>query len=332
MKVTPWLNFGPKLVYFRINHMTQANLVLVLGDQLSLNNPALAVARAGTDIVLMAEVHEETHYVRHNRHKIAFILSAMRHFREQLVERGFEVIYYRLEEGVSSLEAAVCRAIDRCGRLPLRVCQPGEQRLADAFKTWKKRLQLQVTVMEDTRFLATREDFERWANARKQLRMEYFYRGMRQRYGLLLTPEGKPAGGRWNFDQQNRKGWRASRSIPARPPGNQDAITRAVIAEVELRFPDNPGQLAEFYCAVSADEAQEHFDWFCDNALGQFGTWQDAMADESPWLFHSLISMYINVGLLDPLRVCTTANSVTPRDLFGRCWAGASISGASTGC
>jgi deoxyribodipyrimidine photolyase-related protein len=281
-----------------------SKLILVLGDQLSHANPALASARPGEDVVVMAEVREEAAYVRHNRHKIALIFAAMRHFRDELIERGFRVIYFQWADGLGSLEEALKRAIALSGAVAVDVCEPGEYRVLKAMQDWRQRLGLPVDVMPDTRFLASKVDFAQWAGCHKQLRMEYFYRTMRKRYGILLDEDGKPEGGRWNYDKDNRKGWRGRERIPRRPVLSHDRTTLEVLEEVSKAFPDNPGDLDRFYCAVTASQAQAQFDWFCANALDRFGTWQDAMADESPWLFHSLVSMYLNIGLLEPLAVC----------------------------
>jgi deoxyribodipyrimidine photolyase-related protein len=279
-------------------------LLLILGDQLSDANPVLADATPGQDHILLAEVAEEASYVPHNRHKIALIFSAMRHFAERLRERGFAVSYRAHEEGVASLEQAAREALAQTGAACLRLCEPGEYRLRAVMDGWSGRLGVPVELLEDTRFLASHADFQRWAHGRKQLRMEYFYREMRRRYGLLMDAQAEPEGGRWNYDAENRSGWRAQVPVPDRPAVPCDATTQAVLGYVAAAFPDNPGDLSHFRLAVTAEEAQAQFDWFCDHALAEFGTWQDALAEESPWLFHSLVSMYINIGLLEPLPVC----------------------------
>jgi len=284
--------------------MTAKRLILVLGDQLSENNPALKSADPAQDTLLLAEVAEEAAYVRHNRHKIALIFAAMRHFAKRLESAGFSVIYYQYADGKPSLEAAVADALKTCGADSVCCCEPGEYRLQSAMTTWSKSLGVPVEVLEDTRFLSANADFAAWAEGRKQLRMEFFYREMRKRYGVLLEPDGKPAGDKWNYDSDNRKGWRAQEPVPERPAITRDAITDTVLAEVEAAFPDNPGDLAEFCYAVTHKDAQAQFDWFCEHALPLFGTYQDGLAEESPWLFHSLISMYLNIGLLEPLPVC----------------------------
>jgi len=295
--------------------MTEKNLILILGDQLSMKNPALASARPGIDTLVLAEVAEEASYVRHNRHKMVLLFSAMRHFAAESRTAGFEVIYFSLQDGLPSLYAACERALATCGARCLRICAPGEYRLWSAMATWGDDLGVPVEVLEDSRFLSPLEDFRHWASGRKQLRMEYFYRDMRKRYHLLLEENGEPVGGKWNYDAENRVGWRGQMAIPERPDVAIDAVTAEVIAHVEAAFPDNPGDLSQFRLAVTHVDAQRQFDWFVAHALGQFGTYQDALAEESPWVFHSLISMYLNCGLLEPLAVCQQVESAWQRGL-----------------
>ena len=280
----------------------EKRLLLVLGDQLTPDKGALSGANPESDVIVMAEVAEEATYVRHNRHKIAFIFAAMRHFRDEMRECGFEVIYFDYDEGLRSLEDAVQRALADRDAERVLCCEPGEYRLLEAMRDW--RLSVPLDIVEDDRFLVNHEAFEAWAHGRKSLRMEYFYRGVRRDYALLLEPGGDPVGGRWNFDAQNRAGWRGKTPLPERPAPADDPITREVLALVEREFPEHPGDLALFAYATTREGALAALEFFLSDCLSDFGRYQDAIAEESPWLFHALISMYINVGLLDPLEVC----------------------------
>ena len=172
-------------------------------------------------------------------------------------------------------------ALDATGCGELLVCEPGEYRLASAMATWSGELAVPVQILEDRRFLASHDQFQQWAAGRKQLRMEYFYRDMRRQYGVLLDG-AEPCGGKWNYDSENRVGWRGQCEIPERPDLVPDAITSEVIALVERGFPSNPGDLTQFRLAVTRDDAQAQFDWFCNYALANFGTYQDALVEESP--------------------------------------------------
>jgi len=164
-----------------VKKITEANLILILGDQLSLDNPALRDARPGMDLILMAEVREEATYVRHNCHKIALIFSDMRHFREVLRKRGFTVRYREFAEGVESLAQAV-KEVDPSEYARLVVCETGEYRLRIAMAEWRSAYGIDVEIRDDSRFLCSTAEFKAWADGHKQLRMEFFYRTMRKRY------------------------------------------------------------------------------------------------------------------------------------------------------
>ena len=283
--------------------MNKRTGILMLGDQLSWQHAALTTVDPEQVVIILAEVVEEATYVRHNRHKIALLFSAMRHFAVALRERGFQVEYYAFEEALPTLLSACERAQTQVGFNRLVVCEPGEYRLREQMMRWSTALEMEVEILEDTRFLSSVEDFSQWAEGRKQLRMEYFYREMRKRYALLMDGD-QPEGGKWNYDAENRSGWRGQCEIPERPTPPQDAMTREVIQAVNAAFPGNPGDLTTFRWAVTAEAAADELSWFCTHALPHFGTYQDALTESSPWLFHGLISMYLNCGLLEPLAVC----------------------------
>jgi deoxyribodipyrimidine photolyase-related protein len=289
--------------------MTIRHLRLVLGDQLSFENPVLQEGDPEHDLVLMAEVVEETRYVRHNRHKLVLVLSAMRHFARELESAGWRVRYMDLGSQCPSLFDALVRTVE--DTQPEAVCctEPGEYRLRRAMADWTRALDVPFELLGDTRFLASHDDFRQWAAGRKQLRMEYFYRDMRQRYGLLLDGDGGPEGGRWNYDRENRAGWRGEDVPPPREGTSPDALTRAVIREVDERFADCPGDLSEFAWAVTREDAEAELEAFCRRRLSRFGHYQDALADGEPWLFHSRLSAYLNIGLLEPLAVCRRVES-----------------------
>ncbi len=294
--------------------MSDAKTVLILGDQLSRNLATLRDLNPAQDRVVMAEVAAEASYVPHNRHKIALIFSAMRHFRDALRADGLAVTYFEYSEGLASLGEALDLARKRSSITQVDCCEPGEYRVQEHLNAWARQSACTINWVEDDRYLCSINAFKAWASGRKQLRMEHFYRQMRRQHGLLLDASGGPEGDKWNYDQENRAGWRGKDSIPQRPDIPQDAITKAVFAEVETAFPDNPGDLSQFNFAVTAGGATAQLDFFIDHCLPLFGRYQDAMAEESPWLYHSLISMYLNIGLLDPLDICQRAEKAWRED------------------
>lgn len=280
-------------------------LIAILGDQLSHGISALSGQDKADAVILMVEVDEETTYVRHHKAKIAYILSAMRHHACSLREAGWIVDYVKLDDAKNSgsLTGEIALAIERHRPSLIRATEASEWRVRTMLESWADRFDVPVSLLPDDRFLASHDDFETWAADRKQLRMEFFYRDMRRKSGLLMDGD-KPVGGQWNFDSENRKPAKNGIVIPKPLHFEPDPITREVLQMVEARFAGHPGRTAKFGFAVSREDALKQQAHFLDHALPFFGDYQDAMLTGEPFLWHSILSPYINSGLLDPLELC----------------------------
>ena len=279
-------------------------LVLILGDQLSLDLASLCAADKEHDIIVMAEVASEATYVRHHPKKIAFIFSSMRKFAAALKTDGWKVLYSQLDDtqNAGSIPAELLRRAQESGAKEVIATRPGEWRLIEALEGTP----LQVYLLEDDRFLATHAEFEAWAEGRKALRMEYFYRDMRRKTGLLME-DGKPAQGQWNFDHDNRKAAPKDVSYSGPLSFEPDAITKDVLDLVAASFGDHFGTLENFNFATTRAEALQALEHFITHALLRFGDFQDAMLSENKFLYHAVISPYLNAGLLGPLEICQAA-------------------------
>ncbi|MCH1378201.1 MAG: cryptochrome/photolyase family protein, partial [Alphaproteobacteria bacterium] len=289
-------------------------LRLVLGDQLSRDLPSLTDLDPAKDLVLMAEVMSEVTYVKHHKRKIAYLFSAMRHFAESLGKDGIAVRYRRLDDAdnAGSLAGEVAAAIAVFAPDRIVVTAPGEYRLADEMAGWQARFGLAVDIRADTRFLCSLGDFAEWAEGRKSLRMEFFYRDLRRRYQVLMEGD-EPIGGKWNYDADNRQPPKAGLAVPSPSSFAPDAITAEVLALVEARCADHFGQLAGFDFAVTRDQALHVLDQFIAERLPLFGTYQDAMIEGEPWMYHSHIGLYLNAGLLSPIEVIRVAEAAYHR-------------------
>ena len=286
-------------------------LRVILGDQLSTRLAVVAGADKARDVFLMAEVMAEATYVNHHVKKIAFLFSAMRHYAAALRAAGYRVRYVALEDdgNSQSLEGEILRAVEELAPERMVVTEPGEWRLRDGFEALRLALAVDLEILPDTRFLCSHDAFAAWAGDRRELRMEYFYRDMRRRHDLLMEADGKPAGGRWNYDAENRKPPKAGLGSPPRLSFRKDAITLEVLELVRRRFPDGYGRLEPFHFAVTRRQALRELDHFIAHVLPGFGDYQDAMVRGEPWLRHSLLAAYINAGLLYPLEVCRKAEA-----------------------
>ncbi|MFM2372484.1 MAG: hypothetical protein RIS85_2206 [Pseudomonadota bacterium] len=285
-------------------------LVPILGDQLSPDISSLADREPDDTVILMMEVAEETTYVRHHKAKIALILSAMRHFADELRRSGWTVDYLTLDDpaNTGSFTGEVARAIERHQPRGVQVTEPGEWRVRRAMEQWRSTLPVRVRILHDTRFICPLPDFYAWAAGRKELRMEWFYREMRRKTGLLMEGD-KPEGGRWNFDAENRGGPEAGLQPPAVPAFEHDAVTRDVLAMVEQRFANHFGSLENFGWPVTRADAEAAAAAFLKDRLPLFGKYQDAMVAGEDFLFHAALSPAINIGLIDPLDLCRRAEN-----------------------
>lgn len=276
---------------------------MILGDQLSESISSLKGTDKDKDIIFMCEVLEEATVVPHHKKKIALIFSAMRHFAEALKVNGYQVTYVKLDDknNSNSFTGEVNKACQIYKTKKVILTQPSEYRVLKAAQSWENKFKIPVEIREDDRFLCSIAEFEQWQEGRKQLRMEYFYRTMRQKYHILMDDNNKPTGGQWNYDTENRKPPKKGLFIPAPYQVKTDSITEGVLALVDKKFDNHFGELSNFNFAVNREQALAVMKDFIDNRLEFFGHYQDAMISGEPWMYHSHISFYLNIGLLNPL-------------------------------
>ena len=281
---------------------------LILGDQLSNQISSLKGADKKNDVILMLEVMEECSYVPHHKQKIVLFLSAMRHFSADLRLKGYRVDYVKLDDpaNTGTLTSEIKRAINRWQNEGLILTEPGEWRIQKLAESWNTSLNIKVDILPDDRFFASKERFKEWASDRRTWRMEYFYRELRKENQLLMK-DGKPVGGSWNFDSKNRRNLPKGLSIPNRLRFPPDQITREVMELVSNTFKNNFGNLENFSWPVTRSEALESLRHFLQEMLPLFGDYQDAMKSGETFLFHSLLSTSLNIGLLLPQEVCRGA-------------------------
>ncbi|MEO7241266.1 MAG: cryptochrome/photolyase family protein [Variovorax sp.] len=285
-------------------------LVLVLGDQLDLHSAAFEGFDPSDDRVLMVEAPDESTYVPSTKMRTALFLSAMRHFAEALTTDGRPLDYLRLgTHPFDSIAAALEDALMRQRPEALVMIEPGEWRLEQAVGDVCTRAGVRLDVRDDLHFMCSRRDFAAYARGKARMVMEGFYRDMRRKHSILLASAGEPAGGRWNYDHDNRGAFgRAGPGALPRPPSfAPDAITREVLADVQAHFGDHYGSAEAFDWPVTRSQALEALDDFVRHRLPSFGRYQDAMWVDEPFVHHALISSSLNLKLLNPREVIAAA-------------------------
>lgn len=284
------------------------SLVIILGDQLDPDHPALRGADASTTRILMVEALEESTHVWSSKVRSTLFFSAMRHHAEQLRQQGWQVDYLRLgTHPFGSLQEAWLDALSHQADEVLCV-EPGDHRVTQMLEEVCAKVGVPLRWLPDEHFMITRAEFAKWTGKSKQLRMEMFYRMMRKRHGVLMQGD-EPVGGEWNFDAENRRsfGKAGPQGLPALPRFEPDQLTRQAMADVQVHLADHPGELDDFNWPVTRAQALQALHDFIDQRLGCFGPTQDAMWQNEPFLFHSLISSSLNLKLLNPREVIAAA-------------------------
>ena len=277
-----------------------ATTVWILGDQLIPEHPAIERAKAKSSpehiYVLMIESDARVRRHRYAAKKLILLFSAMRHFAGELRERGFTVDYRISKDMTSAIH------------VHLQDYQPDSMVMMAASSTRGQEYQRNLTdrvgipvkVLPNSMFLSNRYDPFPEISSEKNVRQETFYREIRRHFQLLMTEDGDPLVGQWNFDKQNRKKLPTDIDLPGRIRFEPDELTQDVIQSVSERFPwIDP--IADFDLAVTHEDAQRAAEDFFQHRLKYFGTYEDAMTQRGEVLFHSMLSPYLNLGLLDPL-------------------------------
>ena len=288
------------------------HLLLVLGDQLDISASLWQDFDPAQDAVWMAEVDEESTHVMSSKQRICVFLSGMRHFAQGLREKHWHVIYALLDapDNSGTLAGELDKAIARYRPQQLVMTAPGDWRVLQSLRGVALQHSLNLELRDDSHFFSTVRDFSQHMTGRKQIRLEYFYRELRQKHQVLMDGK-KPVGGEWNFDADNRGsfGKQGPGVIPAPTRFEPDAITREVMQLVNRRFAHHPGSLETFGWPVNRAQALQVLADFIQYRLPQFGQYQDAMWEGEVWLYHSHVSCALNLKLLNPREVVAAAEN-----------------------
>jgi len=292
--------------------MTLRHLVIVLGDQLDLQASAFDGFDHAQDCVWMAEVAQESTHVPSAKPRIALFLSAMRHFAQALgtLQRRLDYTHVDDADNTGTLAGELRRAIARLAPQGLVMTAPGDWRVLQAIRSVATESGLPLDLRDDRHFFSTVREFAQHAQGRKQLRLEYWYRALRQQHRILMEGD-TPAGGQWNFDADNRQafGKEGPTDLPAPRRFAPDATTREVIALVQTRFASHAGHLDSFGWPVTREQALLALQDFITHRLPLFGRYEDALWAGEPWLYHSQLSAALNLKLLNPREAVQAAEA-----------------------
>ena len=277
--------------------MNSVNLetIWVFGDQLNRDIGALRLARPDTHQILMVESRAKVASRRWHIQRAHFIVASMRRFADELREEGFSVDYQRAD----SMRDGVRRHQEMCAPSQISVTEP------NSFAARELVASLDVHVELSDQFLCHPSLFEEFAGTRKTFKMEDFYRWQRKRLNILMDGD-TPVGGQWNFDEENREP--PPKTGHDRWPQPVYAQLDEIDAEVMRDVSETTwGAVPDGTWATSRRGALERLDFFVKELLPMFGEHEDAMLQSNWHLAHSLLSPYLNIGLLLPGEVVNAA-------------------------
>lgn len=267
-------------------------------DQLSANSAILTSANRRSDLILMVESEANLTARAWHIQRLFFLISAARHFAYRLSKDGFRIVYLK------------AKSFDEAFR-EVAAAFPDARRLAmepPSFRLTEHLLRHGFELIESDLFLTSKTLFTDWANSKKSLLMENFYRAQRVRLGILMDGD-QPLGGAWNFDKENRLPPPKGHSWPEYLQHDRDELDVTVIAELRERLPQLWGEDPDRTWATTREGALRQLQYFLDHHFAEFGPLEDAMPEEKEsWqVHHSLLSPYLNNGLLHPREVIDAA-------------------------
>ncbi|MDJ0837327.1 MAG: cryptochrome/photolyase family protein [Acidobacteriota bacterium] len=263
------------------------------------------------DLVFMAEDVTLFRRFRFHKNRIILILAAMRQIAADLTDHGYRVHYEALDTGdlSSGYEEKLASFLEKWDVTALHCYEIEDKFMETRLNRFCRQVGLRLVVHPTPLFMVSREQFREYlANSRKPF-MKTFYQSRRLGFGILMDERGKPVGGKWSFDQSNRKKLPKGLEIPDLPPKTLSRVERSVIELVKQTFPDHPGSGNDFWLPTTREESLEWLDHFLYKKLCLFGDYQDALTERHPFLFHSVLSPMINLGLLLPDEVVDAARN-----------------------
>ena len=284
-------------------------LFLVLGDQLFDPDTVFAdhfPPETGRHVFMAEDDGLCTHF-RYHKKKLTFFLAAMRSHANLLRERGCEVHYQALPENPSQACAPFIERLDvliRKKGFKKLMCFEIEDRFFEKeISDYCRATGLALEVLPSPMFLTTREEFGLYLKSQKKPFMKTFYERQRKRLKVLIEPDGTPIGGKWSFDEENRKRLPEGVVAPRLPPMTPTPILKQVETLVETRFASHPGDASGLWCPIDRQGALHWLDDFLSKRLREFGDFEDAFSEKQDFLYHSALTPLLNSGLLTPEEV-----------------------------
>ena len=287
--------------------MQTNNLLLILGNQLF---PLEYIEKTKVKKIFMVEDFSLTTYQKHHKLKILMFLWSMRQYRDQLVKNGFIVYYNSIDDKnfKDTYENKLLKILKDEKVRTISYFEIEDHFFEDRFNKFVSDNNLETKLFQSPMFLNSRSQFVEFAKTQKSLiKMASFYQKMRIKMSILIDNNKKPIGGKWSFDEENRKKISGKINIPKVPINTKDQRIINLKHKINVLFRDHPGSADYLWMPTNREEALKWMEIFFQNKFHDFGTYEDAIIDNNNFLYHSALSPIINMGLLTPKEIVEKA-------------------------
>ena len=277
-------------------------IFVVLGNHLF--NPNFFSQYKDDHIFYMAEDLGLCTYEKHHKQKILLFLSSMRSFCDELKEKNYEVIYKKIEDNDFELDyLEKLRSIITEKKIDtVSVFEIEDKPFEKTFLSDLKDI-VSVNYLNTPMFLTKRQDFKDYSDSVKKPFMANFYKKQRKENNFLMEEDGNPSGGKWSFDEENRKKIPKEIKLPSKLKFELTTHTKHLIKIIDDKFKDHIGQLDDFWMCTTRNNAWRVFEHFLDEKINLFGDYEDAVDQRDNVLFHSSLSPLMNLGLITPSEI-----------------------------
>ena len=278
--------------------MSKSTLV-VLGNQLF---SVGIIKAAGADTIFMAEDLGLCSYEKHHKLKILMFLTSMREKRDELQQANCNVEYLDIEHETfdQPYEDKLAKHILANAVTELKIFEIEDKDFEARIKAFAEQKKLVLTILPSPMFLLDREEFLAFNGKSKTLRMGNFYKEVRKKLNLLMDEDQKPLGGKWSFDEDNRKKIPKGLPLPALYKPRMSQYVESLKVIIELKFADHPGQMDDVWMPLTRCDALDNIDYFLAIKFENFGIYEDAILQNDTFMFHSALSPSLNMGLITP--------------------------------
>ncbi len=276
-------------------------LFLILGNQLF--NPKL-LSKYKDHLFYMSEDYELCTFQKHHKLKILLFLSSMRSYKDELKSKKFKILYNDCNKDFkNSYEIKLEKTIKERKIKEVSFFEIEDIFFEKRLKNFFKKKKINFNQIKSPMFLTSRDEFKNYLSGTKKPFMANFYKINRTKTGILMNKDKTPKGGKWSFDEENRKKLPAQISIPEQPNLKETLHTKDLKKFIETNFKNHPGSTDNFWFATTREQSHKLLDYFLKNKINLFGDYEDAVSKKSNILFHSALSPLINIGLITPLEI-----------------------------